>query len=117
MKIRGKDRKQISAKFFLAIFISFLSISFAHTHNFNFRIKLDYSISGESKNHTHDILLDSSYNCTIHTFNNNIQSEDCFKFSEAIYDIEIVVIYSYHFYYSVNNLSTKQLRAPPAYLV
>ncbi|MCB0747572.1 MAG: hypothetical protein KDC90_08915 [Ignavibacteriae bacterium] len=117
MKIGNKDIKQFSAIFFLAIFSSFLSVSFFHSHNFNYRFNSDHSISEESGNHTHDILLDSSYNCTIHTFNNNIQFQDSFKFSEVINDIEIIFKYSYHFYFSNNNLTTKQLRAPPTHIV
>ena len=101
---------------FLGIFLSFLIISFSHSHHFSLSNTSQVSDNSSSRDIS-DKFLNSEFNCIIHTFLNHIQVQDSFQFSDQIYNNEIILKYYYHFYSSFYNLTTKQLRAPPKYLV
>ena len=101
---------------FLGIFLSFLIFPFLILIILAYLIHLKFLITVSSRDIS-DKFLNSEFNCIIHTFLNHIQVEDSFQFSDQIYNNEIILKYYYHFYSSFYNLTTKQLRAPPKYLV
>lgn len=105
--------KEKSAILFLGIFLSFLFLSFTHSHEFNFILNSPNSVSTENNNH-HDPFLDSSLNCTIHSFNNSIGidfTNTSFSYLNNISNYKICEYESSH--YKSLNYKSNQLRAPP----
>ncbi|MBK7106404.1 MAG: hypothetical protein IPH62_14080 [Ignavibacteriae bacterium] len=106
--------KEKSEVLFLAIFTSFLILSFSHTHNFNFSLNALATIQTENTNSDKDLFLDSSLNCTIQSFNNSIEFQNIIQPIENIYSFPTLSIFEYQsFHYNSFLLITNQLRAPP----
>ena len=117
MKNYNKNIKQKSAHLFLGIFISFLISAFFHTHHFNLVYGEDINIENENRSNYIDLLLDSSLNCTISTFNKTINHEASDFIDEISLEKKGRLNYSIPFYHPNNSKSSNSLRAPPQNLV
>lgn len=110
--------RQFSAALFLVVFTIFLGLSISHAHHFNITISGYSSFSTEDHNDLKDPFLDSSLNCTIHTFSSSLKFDNIFSISEIIPEFNKALDNYYqlsNYSYPLNNL--KQLRAPPIKLV
>jgi uncharacterized membrane protein len=110
--------RQFSSILFLIVFITFLGLSISHSHHFGITTKDNASISEENNNNNADPFLDSSLNCTIHTFVNSLKFDIVFSFNEIIPELNK----AHDNYYELSNYSyplsnLNQLRAPPRKLV
>ena len=112
----NKIRKN-SSVLFLSIFLGFLTLSFSHSHNFDIKYGIISSLTEKPLNDNYDFLLDSSFNCKIHTFNNNIKFEKSFTYSDEKFFLKEKINYTFHFYRTTFLIRSQDLRAPPEYLV
>lgn len=106
--------KEKSAILFLGIFLSFLFLSFTHSHKINLTLKSPDSVSTEKNNNNHDPFLDNSLNCTIHSFINSIGIDFTNTSFSNINNKSNYITSKYEssHYKSLNN-KANQLRAPP----
>ncbi|MFZ1291175.1 MAG: hypothetical protein WAR79_13850 [Melioribacteraceae bacterium] len=106
--------KEKSAILFLGIFLSFLVQSFSHSHDINIIVNASSSIHTENTHSETDPFLDSSLNCTIHSFNNSIGFENLIIPLEDVKSYSTFAVFEYQsFYYNSFFYNTNQLRAPP----
>ena len=117
MKIYNKNIKQKPAYLFLGIFISFLISAFFHTHHFNLVYGQDINVNSENRSNYIDLLLDSSLNCTISTFNKTINHEAFDYIDEISLEKKGKLHYSIPYNFTNNSKSSNLLRAPPQNLV
>jgi hypothetical protein len=101
-----------SSHLFLVIFVTFLCLSIFHSHKINFVTNLPLEF-GTEQHHIIDPLLDSSFNCTIQTFNNSISFSNAFELSNTNLLSSDEISFCYIFYHSNSLLHCRQLRAPP----
>lgn len=118
MFFRNYKIQQNASILFLIIFLAFLSISVSHSHHFEYVFNSKSEITSEHDNIYLDPLLDSSLNCTIHTFFNTLKLAQKFYLkNNPLKYYSSTIIPSYNFYFSIITSSSNQLRAPPKYLV
>ena len=110
--------RQFSSILFLVVFVIFLGLSISHSHHYGITTKDNASISDQNNSKNSDPFLDSSLNCTIHTFVNSLKFDKVFSFNNI--NPELLKTHDYYYQlfnytYPLNNV--KQLRAPPIKLV
>lgn len=117
MRISLLNIKRKSSELFLTLFLIFLSLSFFHSHAFNYKSNLLPEISEESHDAFIDLLLDSDFNCTIHTFNNSITIQNVYQEEDKDLILASSIIDVIENFNSATTLCSNQLRAPPVILV
>ena len=117
MKIYDKNTKQKFSLFFLSTFFIFLSISFFHSHHFNVVTSTANEIIDQPDLQTPDILLDSSFNCILSTFNKTINFELTTSFGEISLIEDLLFSYSFTNYHTLIYYTSNLLRAPPSEVV
>ena len=114
----NKNIKENSAGFFIGAFLSFLFLSFFHTHHFDIAVVHENEFITSDENVIGDNLLDSSFKCIIHAFHNSIQNDGVYSLSDlSIRNISCKLYHLYSSHYSHLIFSSKKLRAPPSDLV
>ena len=118
MNFLSKNIRKIYSIIFLGIFLTFLGLSFSHTHHFNISYNLETNVDSQKSNKIQDIFLNSASNCILHTFANSLKIDKTFRLSENVSKLDLTIVVPLTQYYT-NNLSelTHLLRAPPNYLV
>lgn len=101
-----------SSILFLGIFLTFLNLSFFHSHKINIELNSPLAYGNEQQ-YIIDPFLDSSFNCTIQTFSNSIIVFYSFEFSNTNLIITDETPSYYNFFNSNHLLHCSHLRAPP----
>ena len=112
------NKKRISSQLFLVVFISFLSLSFSHSHSFNYKTNNPAEISEINNDQYVDPLLDSNFNCIICSFYNSITTLNVYEVAERdlVLSSSITIEFIENFN-SVQSHNSNNLRAPPQVLV
>ena len=118
MNFLSKNMRKNYSILFLSVFLTFMGLSFSHTHHFNLSYNVETNVDLPTSNKFSDIFLNSASNCIIHTFANSLKIDKTFKLSENVSKLDLTIVLPLTQFYT-NNLSelTHLLRAPPNYLV
>ena len=106
------NKNRQSSILFLGIFLTFLNLSFFHSHKINIELNSPLAY-GTEQQYIIDPFLDSSFNCTIQTFSNSIIVLHSFELSNTNLIITDETPSYYNFFISNHLLHCSQLRASP----
>lgn len=113
----NKIRKYSAIKF-LTVFNIFLVLSIFHSHHLDIYQHTDYEISEKRDEGLQDPLLDSSLNCTLHTFNNSLKFDKVFSLHENMFENKKKLYFRNSFCeYTNHSTNLNQKRGPPTRLV
>jgi len=108
--------KHLSARLFLSTFVVFLVLQFNHAHTISLKFNQNSAFSSEQKNTLDDPFLDSSLNCTLHSFNNSLSYQNIIDSNFGILKLTSNLFETLQFSYISILFNSNQLRAPPKIL-